>query len=253
MNPSVIASILLACVFGGALLGIWLQRVLPEHHLSAETKEVVTLATALIATVTAMVLGLLVSSAQTTFDRYDDELTQDAARIVMLDRALDEYGPETREIRAMIQSGYARRIDLLFSRDAAASEAVDGRFALFDEEDIDGRLLALTPGNDVQRALQSRAVELNAEIDTNRVLIHAQREDSIPAALLLVLGAWLTIIFTTFGLFAPPNAVAVGALLACALSASGAVLLIMEMNSPFTGLINLSSAPMRDALQYLGQ
>lgn len=253
MNPLAIASILLACIFGGALVGLWLQRILPEQHLSGETKDIVRLATALIASVTAMVLGLLVSSAKTNFDRFDDELTQNAARIVMLDRTLDEYGPETSDIRAMIKTGYARRIDLLFSAEAGPDDLVDGRFAIPEEEAIDGLLLALRPATPAQQALQSRAVELDAEIDMNRALIHAQREDSIPGVLLLVLGAWLTIIFTTFGMFAPVNAVAVGALLVCALSATGALFLMMEMNAPFTGYVTLPSAPMREALTFLGR
>lgn len=253
MNPLAIALILLATTFGGALAGMWLQRVLPEHHLSSDTKEIVSLATALIATVTAMVMGLLVSSAQATFDRFDDELTQNAARVVMLDRTLEEYGPEASEIRALLKSGYARRIDLLFSSDTSAEDAAEGRFALAEEEAIDRLLFALAPVGSAQQALQARAVELDAEIDMTRTLIHAQREDSIPVVLLLVLGAWLTIIFTTFGLFAPRNAVALGALLACAISAAGAVFLILEMNAPFTGYVTLSSAPMRETLSLLGK
>lgn len=253
MSPPAVSLILLAVVFGGALTGMWLRGVLPAHHLADDTRDVVKLATALIATVTAMVLGLLVSSSKGNFDRFDDELTQNAARIVMLDRTLEEIGPQAEDIRATMRADYARRIDMLFSRDATARDGVDGQFAMPQEEAVEGRLLALPVQGPAQQGLQARAVALNAEIDMTRTLIHAQREDSIPVVLLLVLGTWLTIIFTTFGLFAPPNAVAVGALLACAASAAGAVFLMLEMNSPFTGLIVLSDAPMRDALQFLGQ
>ncbi len=253
MNPSVIAVIMLGLVFGGALFGLWLQKVLPDQHLTTETKEIVRLATALVATISALVLGLLVSSAKDSFDRYDDELTQNAARIVMLDRTLDEYGPETSEIRDVIKAGYARRIDLLFSGEAAAMNAVDGALAVAQEENIDTALFALLAESPVQQGLQARAVELNGEINMTNALIHAQRQDSMPTALLIVLGGWLTLIFATFGLFAPRNAVVVGALLACSMSASGAVFLILEMNAPFTGLIALSSTPMHEALLYLGQ
>jgi len=252
MNSHTISLILLASVFGGALLGIWLQRILPDHHLTGDTKEVVRLATALIATVTAMVLGLLVSSSKSNFDRFDDELTQNAARVVMLDRTLDEIGPATADIRAAIKTAYARRIDMLFSPDSEVRDAVDDRFAIAREEAIEGLLLALVPAGSAQEGLLARAVELNAEIDMTRALIHAQRQDSIPVVLLLVLGTWLTVIFTTFGLFSPPNAVAMGALFACAASAAGAVFLMLEMNSPFTGMITLSNAPMLDALKFMG-
>jgi hypothetical protein len=253
MNPSVIALIILVLVFGGALFGLWLQKVLPDQHLTTDTKEVVRLATALVATISALVLGLLVSSAKVSFDRFDDELTQNAARVVILDRTLEEYGPQADAIRALIKAGFARRLELLFSSDAATKNTVDGALAVTQEENIDTRLFALAPGGPVQQGLQARAVELNGEINMTNALIHAQREDSIPTALLVVLGAWLALIFATFGLFAPRNAVVAGALLACSMSASGAVFLILEMNSPFTGLITISSAPMHEALIYLGK
>ena len=105
----------------------------------------------------------------------------------------------------------------------------------------------------MQQGLQARAVELNSEINMTNALIHAQREDAIPMALLIVLGTWLTLIFAAFALFAPGNPVVIGALLVCSMSASGAVFLILELNSPFTGLITVSSAPMHEALLYLGK
>ncbi len=104
MSPFSIALIMLAVVFGGALLGLSLQKILPAHHLTPETKDVVRLATALIATLSALVLGLLISSAQDSFDRFDNELIQNAANIVTLDRALDEYGPETQDIRVLLKT-----------------------------------------------------------------------------------------------------------------------------------------------------
>jgi hypothetical protein len=253
INPLGLSLIMLTVVFGGALVGLWLQGVLPEHHLAAETKEAVRLATALIATLTALVLSLLVSSAKNSFDQFDEELTQNAARVVMLDRTLAEYGAETAELRAVLKSSFARRIELLFPSDPAAQRAVAGPASIPREESIDTRLLALVPAGPVQQGLQTRAVELNTEINMTRALIHAQRRDSIPVELLLVLGVWLTIIFATFGLFAPRNMVVVGTLFACAMSASGAVFLLLEMYSPFDGLLNLSSAAMRDALALLGQ
>jgi hypothetical protein len=92
-----------ACVFGSAMLGLFAGNVLPEHHLSQDSKDVVKLGTALIATMAALVLSLLISSAKNTFDKMSDELLQNAARVVSLDRDLADYGPETREIRDLRQ------------------------------------------------------------------------------------------------------------------------------------------------------
>ena len=253
MNPAVVALTVLVTVFGGSLFGLWLQKVLPDQHLTTETKEVVRLATALVATISALVLSLLVSSASSSFGRFDDELSQNAARVVMLDQTLDEYGPQANDIRVSLKSRFASRIEMLYATPLMTTNRMDGRLAITQEENIDTRLLALIPEGPVQQGLQTRAVELNSEINMTNALIHVQRTDSMPTALLVVLGAWLTLIFTTFGLFAPRNAVVTGALLVCSMSAAGAVFIILEMNSPFTGLITVSSAPMREALLYLGQ
>jgi hypothetical protein len=252
-NPLFDALIMLGCVFAGAMFGLWLQKVLPDHHLAPETKEVVRLATALVATISAMVLGLLVSSAKNSFDRFDDELVQNSARVVMLDRTLNEYGPQASGIRELIKTSYASSIELLFSNDAAARGDIESANAVTQEETIDASLLSLVPDDPVQQRLQERALQVNDEINMTKALIHAQREDSLPVALLVVLAGWLTLIFATFGMFAPRNAVVVGALLACSASAAGAVFLILELNSPFGGLITLSKAPMQGALSMLGE
>ena len=253
MSPTVVAFIILVIVFGGAMCGLWLQQVLPDQHLSADTKDVVRLATALVATISALVLSLLVSSANSSFARFDDELTQNAARVIMLDRTLDEYGPSTREIRDSLKARYEKRTELVYAPAAEQGETTDRFDAVTQEENIDSRLFALEPQGPAQQGLQARALELNNEINTTNALIHVQREDSLPWPLLIVLGKWLTLIFSTFGLFAPRNPVVTGALLVCSMSAAGAVFLILELNSPFTGLIRVSIAPMREALLLLGR
>ena len=253
MSPTVVALIILVIVFGGAMCGLWLQQVLPDQHLSADTKDVVRLATALVATISALVLSLLVSSANSSFARFDDELTQNAARVIMLDRTLDEYGPSTRAIRDSLKARFERRMELVYATEAEQAETTDRFGAVTQEENIDSRLFALEPQGPAQQGLQARALELNNEINTTNALIHVQREDSLPWPLLMVLGTWLTLIFSTFGLFAPRNPVVTGALLVCSMSAAGAVFLILELNSPFTGVIRVSIAPMREALLLLGR
>src|SRR5678815_1118820 len=103
MNELEIASIVFGCVFGSAMLGLFVGNALPQHHLSPESKDVVKLGTALIATLAALVLGLMVSSAESSFNREDDELVQNAGRAISLDRDLADYGPETKEIRALLK------------------------------------------------------------------------------------------------------------------------------------------------------
>jgi uncharacterized membrane protein len=101
MSSLTISLIMLACVFGAALLGILLHAVLPQHHLSSETKDIVKLGMGLVGTMSALVLGLLVASAKNSYDTQSAELTQLSANIALLDRGLALYGPETKETRAL--------------------------------------------------------------------------------------------------------------------------------------------------------
>jgi hypothetical protein len=253
MNELEIAALVFACVFGGAMLGLFLGNALPEHHLSQESKDVVKLGTALIATMAALVLGLLISSAKNSFDREDGELVQNAARAISLDRALADYGPETREIRDLIKRSYTTVVEVISSGDRSQQAKMTTPGAGAPMETVQAKLRGLSPQNDAQRGLQSRALEIAGELSSTRWLLLVQREESIPTPLLVVLVVWLAIIFAAFGLFAPRNATVIAALFLCALSASGAILLILEMNGPFTGLMKVSSAPMRDALAHIGQ
>jgi len=251
MSPLQIASLVFACVFGSALLGLVMRAILPEHHLSTESRDVVRLGTGLVATLAALVLSLLISSAKGSFDRTNDELVQNAARMISLDRALGDYGPETAGIRELVKRAYATRIDLLFPSEQGQEPTLAETTLRTDG--IRTGLWELVPRSETQRGLRSQALEIANDMSSTRWLLLLQKDQALPTTLLVVLVAWLAVIFVTFGLFAPRNGTVIAVLFVCALSTSGAILLILEMNSPFKGLMHISSAPMRHALAELGK
>src|SRR5512144_861055 len=113
MSSTTISVLIFVFIFGSALLGIYLRLVLPESHLKDETLSVVKLATGLIATMSALVLSLLISSAKGSFDRINNELVENAAKILTADRLLRDYGPETRELRELIKREYTAKVAVL--------------------------------------------------------------------------------------------------------------------------------------------
>jgi len=238
-----------ACVFGGALLGLLLRAALPTHHLGADSKDVVKLGTGLVGTMAALVLGLLVASAKGSYDAQSSELTQLSANVALLDRLLAHYGPETKDARDLLRGVVGHILDRMWSQDRAVSSAptAAGGEALYE------KIQGLSPKDDTQRWLQSQALSLGMGIGQTRWLMYEQRAIGVSTPLLVVLVLWLTIIFVSFGLFAPPNATVIASLAVSALSVSGAVFLILEMYSPYAGLIQISSAPLRAALAHLGQ
>jgi hypothetical protein len=249
MNSLIVGSIVFICAFGGALLGMFLRSALPEHHLSAESKDAVKVGVGLIATMAALVLGLLVATAKASFDTKSSELTEMSADTVMLDRMLAHYGPETRPIREQLRRAGAHSLEMLWPQNGQAPrlEPAGGAEVLYDAID------ALSPKNDAQRAVQSQALELTVGIGKTRWLLFEQSGSSISTPFLIVLVFWLTIIFMSIGLFAPHNTTVIATLLVCALSVSGAIFMIIELDQPFVGMIRISSAPVKNALAHLGQ
>jgi len=207
----------------------------------------------LIATLAALVLGLLIASAKSNFDRISDEVTQTAAKVVMLDRSLARYGPETKEARHLLHSAVASAVELMFSGKDSTLAKLDAPQRQTKIEQLQEKLWALSPRTDAQRALLARALDLSNELTQIRWLVIERGEGSMPTPFLVVLVAWLAILFAGFGLVSVKNSTVVATLVLCALSVAGSIFLIEEMNRPLQGLMKISSAPMDNALSHLGQ
>jgi len=250
MSSLAISSIVFAIVLGGAMVGMLLRAVLPRHHLSDETKDVVKMGMGLVATMSALILGLLISSAKNSFDALSGELTGAASKVILLDRTLALYGPETKEVRDLLRSGVAGIVDRMEMKKSSKPSQVRATNREVDEvyEQIQG----LSPKDDRQRSIQGRALGILVSLQETRWLVYEHESTSISMPMLLILVSWLVTLFISFGLFAPANWTAVTALLVSALSVSGAVLLILELYSPYGGIIKISSAPLRAALMQLG-
>lgn len=253
MTPITTASIVFIGAFGGAILGMALGRVVPVLLFSDAARDTVKLAAGVIATMVALILGLLVSSASGSLERMADDLLQVAGKVILLDRALANYGTETRDVRGSIKEIYTTELTQLFSGNDAEQAKLTTLTALTRTESIPNMLRALAPVGEAQHQLQTRALQLAGEVSAERWLLLFQRWSTIPVALLVALVFWLGAIFAFFGLLAPRNSFVVAVLFVCALSVSTAIFLIEEMNSPFDGWITVSPEPLQAALVHLGE
>lgn len=253
MGPIAKALIVLVCVFASGMLGLSLRSVLPERHLQEDSLTMVRLCTGVIATLTALVLGLLVASAKENYDRARSQVTSAAAAVVLLDRTLAQYGPQTAGVRSSLRAAVESAMATLFSEHSHGVADIDTRESLARGEKLQADLRGLTPENDAQRVLQARALEISNEVAQTRQLVITQAQGSIPAVFLVILVLWLSIMFAGFGLVTAKNPTVIVTLFLCAVSVAGAVLMIEELNQPLQGLMKVSSAPMRYALAHLGQ
>ena len=250
MNSIVVSSMVFMIVFGGALVGMALRRVLPEDHLSSDAKDVVKLAMGLIATMAALVLGMLVSTAKSSYDTRKNEVAEMSARIVAIDQLLANYGPESKGVRAELREVVVVGLNHIWPGEATGQ--VDLR-PKEDTRDFYSQLQALAPKNDSQGATKAEAISMAANLRLTRWRIFVEAEQtSMSIPLLAVLVAWLVAIFIGFGLFAPANSTVIVTLAICALSVSAAIFIIMEMYTPFSGVLKISSAPIRETLNQIG-
>jgi hypothetical protein len=252
MNTEGIALIIFGCVVGAVFIGRTVSRLLPPEHLSADTKDTVKLALGLLATMSALLLGLLVASTKGSYDNARNEVIQMAAKVVFLDRVLTGYGPETTEARALLREAvgelahHSMQLPKANTRVNLAPNTQAGNAIYL-------AIQHLTPRDEMQRSLKAQATTLALDLGQLRTLLVAESISSISKPLLIVVGCWLVVIFLGFTVIAPRNATATTALMISALSAAAAIFLILELDRPFTGVLRISNEPMINVLNQLAQ
>ena len=251
MNTTLTALIVFGCLLGAVLVGRTLRSFLPQAHLSSESKDAMKLAIGLVATMSALVLGLLVSSAKGAYDTERSEVILMASKITFLGRVLDAYGPDAADVRAQLRN----------TTDEVVQKMWPGqmRRPIDRNPDVQAGNLAyaalqqLSPQNDMQRVLKSQATTLAGDLAQTRSLLAAQSVPSVSQPMLIILVSWFVVLFVGFSVLAPPNATTIFALIISAFAVSGAIFLILELDQPFGGLIGISSEPMVNALHQLGK
>ncbi|MBN2512776.1 MAG: DUF4239 domain-containing protein [Sedimentisphaerales bacterium] len=254
MSAAGLGIISFLCVLTGMTGGMLLRKALPDHHLCDDSRDAVKMGAGLIATLSALVLGLLISSAKDSFDAMNNAITEGSAKLIVLDRILAQYGPPTQDIRDKLRCSMIRTAAMIWP----SEETDEKKMIAFEESPVTMELVAaeireLNPQNDLQKMFQSEAIEICRDLLQTRWLVIEQAQLSLPMAFIVVLLFWLTMLFGTFGLLAPANKTAVAALVVCALSVGGAIFLIEEMNKPLGGMVKVSNAPLLKAIEYMGR
>jgi hypothetical protein len=246
--------IVFACMVGAALLGMFLQTRLPPHHLTDQSKDTAKMVLAVLGTLTALVLGLLIASAKSSLASKVELLEHALAWTVQLDRALAGYGSETSELRNVLQQSFVSQIHDLFQDRGMSEKGVQGTLSgNRGIETIQRQILNLAAQNDSQRWFQAAALNITNKIEETRWMAVFSTGRSIPPPFLAVLTFWLAAIFTSLGIFAPRNGNVIATLVVCALSVAGAIFLIVQMDQPFAGFVRIPFEPAAMALDQLNK
>ncbi|MFO1085065.1 MAG: hypothetical protein U1E21_10900 [Reyranellaceae bacterium] len=250
MSPIQQACIAFALILGSAALGAFLRTRLPEHHLTGDSKDVIKLAVALIATMSALVLALLFASTRTSFERTSGYVSRMTTNVAELDKLLKEYGPEAKPIRAALRDEIGPLIDSIWQDDATAA-AASAAEAKGHGDSVLYMLRELNPANKVQASILARAMQVSTDLGQTQLTLVSQPSDSISNTFIIVLVIWLMFIFAVFSMSSPANPTLFTVLVLCVLSASAAIYLILELGLPFGGLMQVSSDGLRGALKPL--
>jgi hypothetical protein len=242
----VIGLISFLAIFGGAVVGILAARRLPGHQLDSRTQSAVTVSVAVIGTLSALVLGLMITTANSSFKARTDEVRELSLQLIRMDRNLRRYGPEADDARGKLHTWAGMKMQQLFPEKGQRRPSSEVTIAKL--ESVQDTLLALSPKDERQKYLRTLCVTLSSALIQARWSLEQRTGHSTPAAFLILLIFWLAIVFASFGLFAPSNPTAVIALFLCSVAVSGGIFLIQELDNPLSDFIQIPSDSMRKAL-----
>lgn len=247
MSPSTISLIALLCIFGSAIAGMLLKERLPSHHLNDESMAIIKAARSVVIGLAALTLGLLIATAKSSFDSKQIELKDSAAKMIVLDRLLLKDGAQSEKAREALYQVATTGIAILekIGKDGMDHKLVSG-------EGMDrfiSILMQLPEQNPSQAWIKNSALSLGNEIAVSRWKIYQGSSSSISPLFLATLVFWLMTIFFSLGLIAPFNLLVVASLFTAAISMTGAILLTLELDQPYGGLIQMSTEPLKMALE----
>jgi Protein of unknown function (DUF4239) len=261
MNEIEEAALVLLLLIGGSALGLTVRPFLAERHRSRETTDVVQLVVTMLVTFAALVLGLLTNSVKASFDGVDNDLRSFAIQLIQLDRSMRQYGGETDPARALLRAYTAAAIATTWkdepkpagdyypkqappvSPDSIESTSLGDMLAR-----LEGDLRGLEPNDPRHRHIALTALNQYELLMRTRWKVIEEAHSSISTPFFAVLAFWLFIVFASFGLSAPRNLLSYLTILLGALSIASAIYVILDLDTPFTGVFMVSSQPMRDAL-----
>jgi hypothetical protein len=251
MNTIITSLLIAVCIFASGLAGLNLNRLLPQHHLTRETQDVIKLGIGMLSVLSSLVLGLLIATAKTSYDSTDHAVRSYAGELALLNETLRDYGGDASVPHDMLRS-YAERLLLdgwpKGGERPATLEDEEARLLL---EHVREAVRALKPIDDGQRSLQIQAVDINVNLLRQRWLLIEQQGPSVQRVVLVILVSWIMVIFVSFGMNAPRNGTVLVTFLICSLAIGGAIFLILEMDRPLDGVMRISSWPMQNALAHM--
>ena len=248
MRPLAVAIVIAILAFAAGVLGLFLQRRLPERHTKDRSRDMISSVTSLVSLMLALVLGTLVSASYSAFSTQRSELETLATNALELDMTLAQYGPDAKPARDLLRDTLVRSHQLFWGSGVSDPSAFGVAVALPGLRAMSDYLNKLDPTTSTQKALLSSAIGYEKAIEATRLKMSLQLASTIAWPLVLVIGSWSVLLFIGYGLLSHVNVMTVAVLGFGALSVAGAVFLIIELRHPYSGLLRVPPAALLEAI-----
>jgi len=255
MSPEKFALSVGVAVFIGGSLGLVLHRVLPEKHLTGGGKDMIGAVLGLVTLLSALVLGLLIWTAYGVYAGQNAAIQTLAAKVLQLDLALADYGPEAKDARAQLRQGLGKTIDEIWGSRESDGNFVANNFAaaIQNLRKREATLAALHPSTDAQTQALATAKATVQSIGQSRLQMSFALTSPISIPLIVIVAAWATCLFFGYGLMSGGNAMSLVAVIIGALAVASATYLIFDLSGPYSGIFRASSAPLEQVLAVMGK
>ncbi|MTH64413.1 DUF4239 domain-containing protein [Paracoccus shanxieyensis] len=249
MFEIVFALLMFLTLTAAALTARHLTPRLASQHVSDETNNVIRLVANLFVVMTSLVFGLLINSSRAGFESLDNQVHSYSTHLILLDRSLSAYGPDADPTRVLL----ARYVELAIANPARLRR--DETLRDYSSEHgltaVGDALAVLVPADAAAQSLLDDIRQQYQQLVEERWDIIEAAQRSVPVPLIAMLAAWLALIFASFGYRAPKNGVVTACVTIAAALISGSLYLVMDMNRPFSGPMQISDAPLRQVLSEL--
>ncbi|HEY1943112.1 MAG TPA: hypothetical protein VGH40_13415 [Roseiarcus sp.] len=255
MNPDEFAIAVTVAVFAAGALGLILRHILPEKHVTGAAKDMIGAVVGLLTLLSALVLGLLIWTAHGVYSAQNAAIQTLAAKALDLDLALAEYGPEANAMRAQFRQGLASTIDQVWGASESDRNFAAANFAaaVRSRHNWEASLASLRPSTDAQKQALAAAKSLIESIAQSRLQMSFALTNPVSIPLVLVVAGWATLLFFGYGLMSGSSTASFLATGLGAIAAGSAVLLILELSSPYSGIFRASPAPLEQVLAVMGK
>lgn len=250
VTATAISAIIAGVIFVGSLIGLALPRVLPERHLSKDTLDAIKLGTGMLSVLASLVLGLLIATVKTSFDTTASQVRAYAADLIVLDETLRDYGEAALPIRRMVRDYTAGLLHDVWQSDDHPY-LTENRVMGDKLESVRDRIRDLPHNTPDQSWLVDRCLQIVTSLLRERWLLIEHGGPSVHPLIIWLLVSWVVAIFMSFGINAPRHATMIAAFLVISVAIGSAMFMVLEMDTPFEGVLRISSLPVEIALTHM--